>query len=112
MMLTNLMSQLRSPITRRSLCNPLLYMNVSRHFSASPYEQAIVNKLMCAPELETPTKVVVEDRSGGCGANFYILIESSVFKNLPRIRQHRLVQEILKDDIAKWHAVSIETRIP
>jgi stress-induced morphogen len=35
-----------------------------------------------------------------------------VFKGIPRIRQHRIVQDVLKDEIAKWHAVSIETRVP
>ncbi len=65
-----------------------------------------------APELQNPTHVVVEDRSGGCGANFYILVESKVFQGMPRIRQHRIVQQVLKDEIAKWHAVSIDTQVP
>ena len=101
-----------SPITKRSMFNPLLFLNVSRRFSGSPYEQSLMEKLHRAPELLEPTTVLVEDRSGGCGANFYVLVESRVFKGLPRIKQHRIVQEVLKDDIAKWHAVSIDTRVP
>lgn len=100
------------PISRGSLFNPLLYMNVTRLFSVGPYEQSITDKLVSSPLLSNPTRVLVEDRSGGCGANFYILVESMVFKGLPRLKQHRLVQDILKEDIAKWHAVSIETRVP
>lgn len=100
-----------SPISRVSLSNPLLYMRV-RQFSLSPYEAKISAHLRDSEVLQNPTKVVVEDRSGGCGANFYILVESTVFKGIPRIRQHRIVQDVLKDEIAKWHAVSIETRVP
>lgn len=99
-----------SPVSHRSLFNPLLFLNVSRRFSASPYEASISQKLSSSPLLANPTKVIVEDRSGGCGANFYILVESTVFRGLPRIRQHRLVQDVLKEEIAQWHAVSIETR--
>lgn len=101
-----------SPITNKSLFNPLLFLNVQRPFSSSPYERELTSKLQHAPELENPTQVVVEDRSGGCGANFYILVESKVFVGMPRIKQHRTVQMVLKDEIAKWHAVSIDTKIP
>lgn len=77
----------------------------------SAYEQTVTSTLTSAPALKNPSKVIVEDRSGGCGANFYIMVESEVFRGLPRLRQHRIVQEVLKDEIAKWHAVSIETRV-
>ena len=101
-----------SPVTQRSLFNPLLFLNVQRPFSSSPYERDLMKTLREAPELQNPTHVVVEDRSGGCGANFYILVESKVFQGMPRIRQHRIVQQVLKDEIAKWHAVSIDTQVP
>ena len=101
-----------SPLTNRSFFSPWLFMNVQRQFSTSPYERELVDKLLQAPELMNPTQVVVEDRSGGCGANFYIMVESKVFQGMPRIKQHRTVQLILKDEIAKWHAVSIDTKVP
>ena len=101
----------QSPVSRVSLFNPLLFMNVTRAFSSATYEGSIANLLRTSEALNFPTKITVEDRSGGCGANFYILVESSAFKGMPRIKQHRLVQDILKDEIAKWHAVSIETRV-
>ena len=101
-----------SPVTQRSLFNPLLFLNVQRPFSSSPYERDLELKLREAPELQNPSQVVVEDRSGGCGANFYILVESKVFQGMPRIKQHRTVQQVLKDEIAKWHAVSIDTKVP
>lgn len=101
-----------SPVSRKSLFNPLLFLNVNRRFSGSPYEQSLIEKLRQAPQLQDPLNVRVEDRSGGCGANFYVLVESRVFKGLPRLQQHRIVHDILKDDIAKWHAVSIDTKVP
>jgi stress-induced morphogen len=99
-----------SPISNMSLLNPHFYLNVRRGFTATTYEGKIANLLRAAPDLKNPTEVLVEDRSGGCGANFYILVESSAFKGIPRIKQHRIVQDILKEEIRKWHAVSIETR--
>ena len=102
----------QSPISNLSLCNPLFYLNIRRGFVSTTYEGKIASLLRSAEGLRNPTDVQVEDRSGGCGANFYILVESSAFKGMPRIKQHRLVQDILKEEIAKWHAVSIETRTP
>ena len=113
-MLSRIMTrhQLVSPVSHKSFFNPLLFLSVRRPFSGTPYEQELTSKLYGCPELQSPTRVVVEDRSGGCGANFFIQIESDVFRGLPRIKQHRLVQDVLKDEIAKWHAVSIETVVP
>jgi BolA-like protein 3 len=101
-----------SPVSHRTLSNPLLFLNVTRPFSTSPYERSIEETLRVASALKSPSRVIVEDRSGGCGANFYILVESNAFRGVPRIKQHRMVQEVLKDEIAKWHAVSIETCVP
>ena len=101
-----------SPISNGSMLNPLLFLKVNRRFSGTPYEQSLMEKLQSAPELSQPSMVLVEDRSGGCGANFYVSVESKVFKGLPRLQQHRIVQDVLKDEISKWHAVSIDTRTP
>ncbi len=67
---------------------------------------------MDASELADVGNVIVEDRSGGCGANFYIRVESTAFRGVPRLQQHRIVQQVLKDEISKWHAVSIDTVVP
>ena len=97
----------------RSLFDPLLFMRVKpRSFCTTPYERDIAAKLLCSPLLGSPTQVLVEDRSGGCGANFFIMVESHVFRGIPRLKQHKLVQDVLREEIKKWHAVSIETKIP
>lgn len=38
----------------------------------------------------------VQDVSGGCGAMYKIFVESPKFKGLNTVKQHRLVNEILK----------------
>ncbi|CCG25297.1 hypothetical protein CORT_0H01850 [Candida orthopsilosis Co 90-125] len=58
----------------------------------------------------TPVNLQVQDVSGGCGSMFAILVESSKFKGLPMIKQHRLVNDILKDEIKKWHGLQLKTK--
>ncbi|CAG8473441.1 8890_t:CDS:2 [Racocetra fulgida] len=54
-----------------------------------------------------PTKLNVQDISGGCGSMYAIEISSSVFKGLPMIKQHRMVNELLEDDIKKMHGIRV-----
>jgi BolA-like protein 3 len=53
--------------------------------------------------------VNVIDKSGGCGESYEVIVHASSFQGVPTIKQHRMVQEAIKDDIKKWHAVSIKT---
>lgn len=56
--------------------------------------------------------VSVVDISGGCGAMYEIAIESSDFKGLSRVKQHRMVTDTLKDEIKDMHGLRIHTSIP
>ncbi|XP_038212569.1 bolA-like protein 3 [Zerene cesonia] len=58
------------------------------------------------------TYVSVEDISGGCGAMFEISIEAKEFVGLSRVKQHRLVTETLKNEIAEMHGIRIHTTPP
>ncbi|CAH4031610.1 unnamed protein product [Pieris brassicae] len=53
--------------------------------------------------------VSVEDISGGCGAMYEISIEAKEFIGLSRVKQHRLVTETLKTEIAEMHGIRIHT---
>lgn len=53
--------------------------------------------------------VQVIDKSGGCGESYEVIVRSTAFKGLSAIKQHRMVQDVIKDEIKKWHAVSIKT---
>ena len=74
-------------------------------------ELAMEKKLRGA--LETAEGVVhsveVEDISGGCGAQYRVECVSDKFAGMNTIKQHRLVNTILKDEIAAMHAVRIFT---
>ena len=54
-------------------------------------------------------QVSVIDKSGGCGQSFQVIVRSKQFEGLPKIKQHKLVQDVLKDEIKKWHAISLDT---
>ncbi|ODV83163.1 hypothetical protein CANARDRAFT_189821, partial [[Candida] arabinofermentans NRRL YB-2248] len=57
-----------------------------------------------------PTLLIVKDISGGCGSMFSINIESEKFKGLSMIKQHRLINHFLKDEIDKWHGLQLKTK--
>uniref|UniRef100_G3MRI0 BolA-like protein 3 n=1 Tax=Amblyomma maculatum TaxID=34609 RepID=G3MRI0_AMBMU len=56
--------------------------------------------------------IQVKDISGGCGAMYEIYVQSSIFKNLSRVQQHRLVNEALKAEIQDMHGIRITTALP
>ncbi|OAK97096.1 bola-like protein [Phaeosphaeriaceae sp. SRC1lsM3a] len=57
-----------------------------------------------------PVKLEVQDISGGCGSMYAIEIESPKFAGLTVIKQHKLVNQVLKEEIAKWHGVQLRTK--
>ncbi|XP_063238830.1 bolA-like protein 3 [Bacillus rossius redtenbacheri] len=61
-----------------------------------------------------PTAKVIEvtDISGGCGAMFEIMVEAQEFKGLKTVKQHRLVNEALKEEIKDMHGLRIHTSVP
>ncbi|EOA83191.1 uncharacterized protein SETTUDRAFT_43065 [Exserohilum turcica Et28A] len=70
-------------------------------------ELHVFNKIKS--ELE-PLKLEVQDISGGCGSMYAIEIESPKFKGLTVIKQHKMVNEVLKDEIKSWHGVQLRTK--
>lgn len=60
----------------------------------------------------SPTKLEVQDISGGCGSMYALDIVSKAFKGLPVIKQHRLVNKVLGEEIKKWHGVQLKTKAP
>ena len=59
--------------------------------------------LKSASELNA-THVDIQDISGGCGASFAALIVSDAFQGKSALQRHRLVNGILKKEIAAVHA--------
>ncbi|KOX75496.1 BolA-like protein 3 [Melipona quadrifasciata] len=56
--------------------------------------------------------IEVNDVSGGCGAMFEINVIAPEFKGLNTIKQHRLINDALKEEIKDMHGVRIYTSIP
>lgn len=79
----------------------------ARLYSQTPEEKLVLEKL--SRELK-PSSIAVNDISGGCGSMFSIDITSEKFKGLSIVKQHKLVNEVLKDDIKRWHGLQLRTR--
>ncbi|CAO1626753.1 unnamed protein product [Sympodiomycopsis kandeliae] len=63
-------------------------------------------------KVEGVEKLVVSDVSGGCGQAFDVIIVSPVFEGLPTLKRHRMVNDLLKEQIAQLHAFSQKTYTP
>lgn len=85
-------------------------LSVSRSFSAGTPEakEAIIGELLRS-QLGA-TRVDVQDISGGCGAMFAIEVESPKFVGVNRVKQHRMVNDILKEEIKDMHGLTIKTK--
>ena len=57
-----------------------------------------------------PSQLEIMDTSGGCGTFFGIQITSSKFNGLTMIKQHKLVNEILKEEISQVHGITYHTK--
>lgn len=71
-------------------------------------ERTIYTKLT---EKFDPAELQVQDVSGGCGTFYQIIIASGAFKGMPTVKQHRMVNETLKQEIEGIHGLQLTTRI-
>jgi stress-induced morphogen len=58
------------------------------------------------------TELEVQDISGGCGSMYGIDIVSERFRGLSMLKQQRLVNQVLGEEIKGWHGVQLKTRAP
>ncbi|KOS21786.1 Altered inheritance of mitochondria protein 1 [Escovopsis weberi] len=72
----------------------------------SPAEAAIAAVL--ASEL-SPSRLLVQDVSGGCGSMYAIDIASPQFRGKSILKQQRMVNKALGDMVRAWHGVQIRT---
>lgn len=57
-------------------------------------------------------RLEVQDVSGGCGSMYAIDIVSERFKGLGMLKQQRLVNECLKEEVKGWHGIQLKTKAP
>lgn len=101
------------PSTKRITLTSLSLSKKSllRFYSAPSYlntaEKHIYEKL--EKELD-PIQLDVQDVSGGCGSMYAINIISEKFNGISMVKQHRLVNSILKEEISGWHGLQLKTK--
>lgn len=71
--------------------------------SQSKLEELIKSKLKVK-------ELSVIDNSGGCGQSFVIKITSEDFNNKSLIQQHKLMNEILKEELKEIHSIQYFTK--
>jgi len=54
----------------------------------------------------------IQDHSSGCGENYAVVLVSPAFEGKSTLARHRLVNELLKNQIAQMHAFSQKTFTP
>lgn len=98
--MTNMLSKLNR--------NLFFCIDLVRCYSSSAAQQKIIyGKLKASLN---PSELKVTDISGGCGSMFAINITSDCFKGLTIVKQHRIVNEVLKEDIKNWHGLQLHTK--
>jgi len=79
---------------------------MSTGVSAQDVEKTVKEHLPGIQHLE------VIDESGGCGAKFSLVIVTPHFENMGLLERHRLVNDTLKEEMKKIHALSMKTWTP
>jgi len=55
------------------------------------------------------TAVSVKDISGGCGSMYAVEVVSPEFAGKKLVQQHKMVTEVLKEDISDMHGLTLKT---
>ncbi|KAK5971980.1 putative bola bacterial stress-induced morphogen protein [Trichostrongylus colubriformis] len=88
-----------------------LFYFTSRLSSTKTAAELRMTKLL-KEKIDGVTHAEVTDVSSGCGSMYSVFVESSAFKGLSKVAQHKLVTGILKDEIRDMHGLSIKTKLP
>ncbi|KAI0201327.1 bola-like protein [Astrocystis sublimbata] len=59
-----------------------------------------------------PTALLVQDISGGCGSMYGIEIASEKFRGVNMLKQQRMVNAVLSEELKGWHGLQLKTRLP
>lgn len=60
----------------------------------------------------SPTELMVQDISGGCGSMYGIEITSEKFRGANMLKQQRMVNAVLGEQMKGWHGVQLRTKVP
>ncbi|KAJ1963341.1 hypothetical protein GGI12_002109 [Dipsacomyces acuminosporus] len=76
---------------------------------ATDGEKHIYNKLMDGLK---PSKLSVTDSSGGCGSMYVVEIEAECFRGINRVKQTKMVNSLLKDELKEMHGMRVLCTVP
>ena len=102
---------------------PLPRLASARPFSSSPSSRLADSEAEKPQEMSSgeeeihtllskrfsPSHLQVQDVSGGCGSFYAIVVASKEFQGLSTVKQHRLVNETLKDIIGGIHGLQVSS---
>ncbi|GAA5850493.1 hypothetical protein JCM8547_001892 [Rhodosporidiobolus lusitaniae] len=106
---------LARPLPVASTAAPLSFRTFSSSLSRLQEQQLSDGEQHLKTKLEGAldgAKVEVQDVSGGCGSFYAISIAHESFKGLSMIKQHRIVNDLLKEEIAGMHGLQLKTQTP
>eukprot|EP00620_Florenciella_sp_RCC1587_P003285 CAMPEP_0182603230 /NCGR_PEP_ID=MMETSP1324-20130603/92390_1 /TAXON_ID=236786 /ORGANISM="Florenciella sp., Strain RCC1587" /LENGTH=327 /DNA_ID=CAMNT_0024821161 /DNA_START=59 /DNA_END=1043 /DNA_ORIENTATION=+ len=70
----------------------------------------IEDKLKASAALaELITTEAVDESNCGCGQKFKVLVVTDAFDGMPPLKRHRVVNEVLKEEIGMIHAITLKT---
>lgn len=105
-----MLSAMRSSVRRLAAARATNANTSVRLFSTKSEAELAMQKSLTT-QLEA-THVNVVDVSGGCGSMFNVEVVSPQFEGVTRVKQHRMVNEVLKDEIKGMHGLTIRTMTP
>eukprot|EP00924_Labyrinthula_sp_SR-Ha-C_P005100 snap_masked-scaffold_1-processed-gene-21.17-mRNA-1 protein AED:0.19 eAED:0.20 QI:0/-1/0/1/-1/1/1/0/99 len=85
-----------------------LYFRGSARLSTATEKEKFMENLL--KEKLKATTVNVTDISGGCGSMYDVKVESPLFKSKTKVAQHRMVNEVLKEEIKEMHGLTLDTK--
>ncbi|ORZ05607.1 bola protein [Absidia repens] len=92
----------------RPLTRTRLYTTSAAPEGLSAGESHIYNKLQSAFE---PLRLRVSDVSGGCGSMYAIDIASTSFEGKSIVKQHRLINDLLKEELRACMDYNFEPQV-
>eukprot|EP00164_Ancoracysta_twista_P003867 GFYU01005188.1.p1 GENE.GFYU01005188.1~~GFYU01005188.1.p1 ORF type:complete len:128 (+),score=14.17 GFYU01005188.1:114-497(+) len=84
----------------------------SRGFASMSSEEERLSNILLENLQPHDTQVYVSDASGGCGTFYQVQVISGAFKGKSKVQQHRMVNEILSEEITNMHGLTIVTKAP
>ncbi|GMH59718.1 hypothetical protein TrLO_g6444 [Triparma laevis f. longispina] len=83
---------------------------LSRHLTTVVNSEESLTKLIFEGLDDGNANVEVKDISGGCGSMYDVQVESSVFKGMSKVKQSRMVQDLIKKEIGEMHGLTLKTK--